>query len=171
LPLISESTLIKPLVWMSVLGAVYLVAGLVSLVALPESNSLIASFPNRGVAAYMLLCSLMSAALLAGSILVPAPSPVDTWLNIALLITAFIAGAIVGAVLSPIGPTEQSQFASYTGVVLSAGVAGYIAARLEKFLPKLFVPAMLTPLVVFRMCKRRSKNPSLKRPVGPVAPE
>jgi len=93
------------------------------------------------------LCLL---ALLALSILIRA-NVQDAYLNLALLVLAWVIGWILGTLAAPYTKKEETQFTAYAKAV-SVFVSGYLVGKLDRLATDIFSPEILMkPIAAFRL--------------------
>ena len=72
-------------------------------------------------------------------------------MNSAILVLGTSFGWLLGTIVSPYNPQEETQFATYTKA-FSAFLSGYLVAKIDKIVEHLFSPEFLSaPEAAFRM--------------------
>ena len=75
----------------------------------------------------------------------------DAYLNLALLVLAWVIGWVLGTLAAPYTKKEESQFTVYAKAV-SVFVSGYLVGKLDHLATDVFSPEVLMkPLAAFRL--------------------
>lgn len=75
----------------------------------------------------------------------------DKWINLAIVVLGISVGLLLGMYISPYGTGERQNFAEYATAV-SAFLSGYLLAKIDGLITKLFSPEqILRPVAGFRL--------------------
>ena len=75
----------------------------------------------------------------------------DAYLNLALLVLAWVIGWVLGTLAAPYTKKEESQFTIYAKAI-SVFASGYLVGKLDRLATDIFSPEVLMkPLAAFRL--------------------
>ncbi len=78
-------------------------------------------------------------------------TPLDGYLNLAIILASICSGWLLGTFVSPESGREEKSFMTY-GKAVSAFVSGYLVSKLDKVVEKILSPETLAmPVAGFRL--------------------
>jgi hypothetical protein len=78
-------------------------------------------------------------------------TPLDGYLNLAVILASISFGWLLGTFVSPESDREQQSFMTY-GKAVSAFVSGYLVSKLDKVIDRILSPEILAmPVAAFRL--------------------
>jgi hypothetical protein len=78
-------------------------------------------------------------------------TPLDGYLNLAVILASICSGWLLGTFISPESGREQKSFMTY-GKAVSAFVSGYLVSKLDKVIDRILLPETLAmPVAAFRL--------------------
>ena len=78
-------------------------------------------------------------------------TPLDGYLNLAIILASICSGWLLGTFVSPETEREQQSFMTY-GKAVSAFVSGYLVSKLDKVIDRILSPETLAmPVAGFRL--------------------
>ena len=78
-------------------------------------------------------------------------TPLDGYLNLAVILASICSGWLLGTFISPESGHEQKSFMTY-GKAVSAFVSGYLVSKFDKVIDRILSPETLVmPVAAFRL--------------------
>jgi hypothetical protein len=106
---------------------------------------------KKGILFTVIAISVLMALLLWFLCFKIVATPLDGYLNVAIMLASISSGWLLGTFISPESETEKKSFMTY-GKAVSAFVSGYLVSKLDKVIEKILSPELLVmPVATFRL--------------------